>query len=72
MLEEADHSDLDVEDPAPPPSDEKRGRGRPRKHKPSTSTSTADGKRSSCCDFVILNHEFNYLYLVLKICYAKA
>ncbi|XP_050560992.1 transcription initiation factor TFIID subunit 1 isoform X2 [Spodoptera frugiperda] len=43
MLEEADHSDLDVEDPVPPPSDEKRGRGRPRKHKPSTSTSTADG-----------------------------
>ncbi|KAH9633342.1 hypothetical protein HF086_004056 [Spodoptera exigua] len=43
MLEEADHSDLDVEDPVPPPSDEKRGRGRPRKHKPSTSTSAADG-----------------------------
>ncbi|XP_026724959.1 transcription initiation factor TFIID subunit 1 isoform X4 [Trichoplusia ni] len=43
MLEEAEHSDLDVEDPPPPPPDEKRGRGRPRKHKPSTSISTADG-----------------------------
>ncbi|CAH0579290.1 unnamed protein product [Chrysodeixis includens] len=41
MLEEAEHSDLDVEDPPAPPPDEKRGRGRPRKHKPSTST--ADG-----------------------------
>nr|XP_049699918.1 transcription initiation factor TFIID subunit 1 isoform X5 [Helicoverpa armigera] len=43
MLEEADHSDLDVEEPPPPPPDEKRGRGRPRKHKPSTSTAAADG-----------------------------
>ncbi|KAL4704937.1 hypothetical protein ACJJTC_013394 [Scirpophaga incertulas] len=40
MLEEAENSDLDVDDSHPPPqqpssSDEKRGRGRPRKHKPS-------------------------------------
>ncbi|CAB3224233.1 unnamed protein product [Arctia plantaginis] len=40
MLEEADHSDLDVEEPPTPQpdSEKKRGRGRPRKHKPSTST----------------------------------
>ncbi|XP_075973606.1 TATA-box binding protein associated factor 1 isoform X2 [Anticarsia gemmatalis] len=42
MLEEAEHSDLDVEEPPsapPPPSDEKkRGRGRPRKLKPGTWT----------------------------------
>ncbi|XP_052759562.1 transcription initiation factor TFIID subunit 1 isoform X2 [Galleria mellonella] len=42
MLEDAEHSDLEPEEP-PPPSDEKRGRGRPRKHKPSTSTATSDG-----------------------------
>ncbi|KAL0893102.1 hypothetical protein ABMA27_014741 [Loxostege sticticalis] len=44
MLEDAEHSDLEPDEPpAPPPSDEKRGRGRPRKHKPSTSTASADG-----------------------------
>lgn len=41
MLEDAENSDIDIEDPIPPStsdSEKKRGRGRPRKHKPSTSS----------------------------------
>lgn len=45
MLEDADHSDVEIEDPPPMLNpDEKRGRGRPRKHKPSSSTAGLDGK----------------------------
>ncbi|CAH0750822.1 unnamed protein product [Diatraea saccharalis] len=43
MLEDAEHSDLEVDEPIPTTSDEKRGRGRPRKHKASTSATSADG-----------------------------